>query len=134
MKRLQRILVFVVSLGLINTSMIQAVHAGMVTTEDAARLSGTAPERAGTGHARLASVLARADVRSEMERMGVSPTAAAERVAALTDAEATKLADKIESAPAGAGVLGWIVFIFLLLLVTDILGFTKIFPFTRSIR
>ena len=31
-------------------------------------------------------------------------------------------------------VIGVIVFIFVLLLITDILGFTKIFPFTRSIR
>ena len=31
-------------------------------------------------------------------------------------------------------MIGMIVFIFLLLLITDILGFTKIFPFTRSIR
>ena len=31
-------------------------------------------------------------------------------------------------------VLGVIVFIFVLLLITDILGLTKIFPFTRSVR
>jgi hypothetical protein len=31
-------------------------------------------------------------------------------------------------------VIGTIVFIFVVLLITDILGFTKIFPFTRSIR
>lgn len=45
------------------------------------------------------------------------------------------LADQLDHAPAGAsGVLGAIVFIFLLLLITDILGFTKVYPFTRSIR
>jgi hypothetical protein len=70
-----------------------------------------------------------------LEARGVSVDAARARVAALTDAEAAHVAAQIDAAPAGAdGVLGTIVFIFVLLLITDILGFTKIFPFTRSIR
>ena len=44
------------------------------------------------------------------------------------------MADQIENAPAGSGIIGAIVLIFLVLLVTDILGFTKVFPFTRSVR
>jgi hypothetical protein len=133
MKRLQRILAIVISLCIINATMIQTVHAGMISTEEVARLSSN--NQAESGHARLATALARADVRAEMERLGVSPTAAAQRIAALTDTEAGNLADKINSAPAGASdVLGAIVFIFVLLIVTDILGFTKIFPFTRSVR
>ncbi|MBC7727858.1 MAG: PA2779 family protein, partial [Microbacteriaceae bacterium] len=45
-------------------------------------------------------------------------------------------AHTLDTAPAGAdgGVIGVIVFIFVLLLVTDILGLTKVFPFTRSAR
>ena len=38
-----------------------------------------------------------------------------------------------DKAPAG-GIIGVILFVFFVLLVTDILGFTKVFPFTRSIR
>ena len=61
--------------------------------------------------------------------------AARARIAALSDQEVVALADQLDHAPAGAsGVLGAIVFIFLLLLITDILGFTKVYPFTRSIR
>ena len=57
------------------------------------------------------------------------------RVDVLSDAEAQAMARQIDAAPAGASdVLGTIVFIFVLLLITDILGFTKIYPFTRSIR
>jgi hypothetical protein len=57
------------------------------------------------------------------------------RVAALTDAEAQMLVDQIDTSPAGASdILGALVFIFVLLLVTDILGLTKVFPFTRSAR
>ncbi len=36
--------------------------------------------------------------------------------------------------PAGGDVLGVLLTIFIVLLVTDILGFTKVFPFTRAIR
>jgi hypothetical protein len=40
----------------------------------------------------------------------------------------------VDQAPAGAGVVGTLFTVFLILLVTDILGFTKVFPFTRAIR
>ena len=56
-------------------------------------------------------------------------------IPALSDAEAQQLARTIDSAPAGASdLVGVLVFIFVLLLVTDILGLTKVFPFTRSVR
>jgi hypothetical protein len=57
------------------------------------------------------------------------------RVAALSDAEAAELAARIESLPAGGiGLVGAIVLVFLVLLLTDILGYTKIFPFTRPVK
>ncbi|HEX2531678.1 MAG TPA: PA2779 family protein [Burkholderiaceae bacterium] len=41
----------------------------------------------------------------------------------------------MDSLPAGGdSVIGVIVFIFVLLLITDILGLTKVFPFTRAQR
>ena len=55
------------------------------------------------------------------------------RVAALTDEEAAKLAAEMDSLPSG-GIIGAILFVFLVLLITDILGLTKIFPFTRPVR
>jgi len=56
------------------------------------------------------------------------------RVAAMTDEEAAQLAAQLDSLPAGGSIVGAIVLVFLVLLITDILGFTKIFPFTRSVR
>lgn len=77
----------------------------------------------------------RDDVRQQMSRLGVSAEQAGERVAALSDDEVRDLAGKLDQARvAGNGVIGAIVFVFLVLLVTDILGLTKVFPFTRSIR
>jgi len=83
----------------------------------------------------VAAWLQRDDVRQEMTRLGVSGDAAVARVSALSDEEVQRLHGRIDQAQAaGNGIVGAIVFVFLVLLVTDILGFTKVFPFTRSIR
>lgn len=58
-----------------------------------------------------------------------------QRVAAMSDDEITHLSGKIDKLPAaGSDVLGAVLFVFIVLLVTDILGLTKVFPFTRSVR
>jgi hypothetical protein len=86
-------------------------------------------------HERIAGVLERADVRSQLQAHGVNPADVQARVAALTDEEAADLAARIDSLPAGGvSILGAILVVFIVLLITDILGFTKIFPFTRPVR
>ena len=84
----------------------------------------------------VTTLLARADVAAGLQERGVSVDQARQRVAALTDDEVATVAHTIDTAPVGASadVLGVIVTIFVVLLITDILGFTKVFPFTRSIR
>jgi hypothetical protein len=44
------------------------------------------------------------------------------------------LAGRVDSMPAGGDIVGVLLFVFVLQLVTDILGLTKVFPFTRSVR
>jgi len=84
---------------------------------------------------RIAGVLERADVRSQLQAHGVNPADVQARVAALTDEEAADLAARIDSLPAGGiSILGAILVVFIVLLITDILDFTKIFPFTRPVR
>lgn len=99
-------------------------HAGMLATEQA--LSTDHRER-------VAEALARADVVTGLERFGVSAADVSARVAAMTDEEVAQLAGRIDSLPAG-GIVGAILLVFLVLLLTDILGLTKVFPFTKSIR
>lgn len=78
--------------------------------------------------------LMRDEVRQAMLGQGVTPQAALERVAAMSDGEVAQLAGRIEQAPAGGDVLGILFTVFIVLLVTDIMGLTKVFPFTRSVR
>ena len=79
-------------------------------------------------------LLERADVQSRLESYGVKAEDVKARVASLTDAEVAELAAKIDSLPSGGNIIGALVLIFVILLITDILGLTKIFPFTRPIR
>ncbi len=83
---------------------------------------------------RVRSFLDRQEVRAKLESLGVDANAAKARVDALTDQEATDLAARIDQLPAGGDVLGVIFAVFVILLITDILGFTKVFPFTRAVR
>jgi len=93
----------------------------------------------GADRAYLNGVLERADVRAQLEANGVSPADVKARVAALSDAEAAELASRIDSLPAGGdggvgALIGALLIVFLVLLITDILGFTKVFPFTKPIQ
>lgn len=89
---------------------------------------------AGAERERIAGLLERGEVRSRLQALGVDPADARERVAALSDAEAAQLAAQLDDLPAGGDLLGAAVLVFLVLLFTDIMGYTKVFPFTRSVR
>lgn len=104
-------------------------QAGMVSTEQAMVSAAGEADRA-----RVNAFFEREDVRQALQAQGVDAGEAVERVKALSDAEVAQLADRVDQAPAGAGVVGALLTVFLILLVTDILGLTTVFPFTRSIR
>ena len=84
----------------------------------------------------LKQILAREDVQTALIAEGIDPVEAKARVDSLSDAEVASLADRIEQVPAGANALGIILgtalIVFLVLLITDILGFTDIFPFVKK--
>ena len=84
------------------------------------------------------SLMARADVQAALVRQGIDPAEAAARAEALSDAEVVRLADAAETLPAGGStvriIVGALLFVFIVLLITDILGYTNIFPFTKKGR
>jgi hypothetical protein len=104
-------------------------QAGIVSTDDAATTSSSTGARE-----RISAFLQRDDVATAIQAQGVTSQAALERVNAMTDAEVAQLAQRIDQAPAGGEILGLLFTVFIILLVTDILGLTKVFPFTRSAR
>ena len=104
-----------------------AAQAGMVPTDQV--IDSIAVEET---RAWVMDFLARDEVRQQMEALGVDGDEAAARAAGMTDAEVMQLAGQLEQLPAGEGaigaVLGVFVLILIILLITDILGLTNVFP------
>ncbi|MBI3044191.1 MAG: PA2779 family protein [Betaproteobacteria bacterium] len=125
MKILNRCVARVLIVCTLGIGMPLPVSAGIVTTDQVV---------VGADRDQVRSFLDRADVRAQMEALGVDAGATRARVDALSDEEARDLAARIGELPAGGSVVGVLFAIFIILLITDILGLTKIFPFTRSVR
>ncbi len=107
-----------------------AAQAALVGTEQL-----VTPSNAETDRARVVAFVARDDVRTQMRNMGVDPEEAATRVAVMSDIEIQRIAKEIDKMPAGqnaiGAVVGAVVLIFIVLLVTDLLGLTDVFPFVK---
>ena len=127
---LKKLFVHTMITALVFVGFTQSVQAAIVSTEQVVTAATAEQNRA-----KVAATFERADVQAELQKMGISADEARARVAAMSDAEAASVANKIDSLPAGGdAIVGTLVFIFVLLLVTDILGLTKVFPFTKSVR
>ena len=102
--------------------------------------TGTAIQsaRAVEAKADVSAFLARDDVKAQLTQMGISPDEAMTRAQNMSDSEAIAFSDSLKNAPAGGDALGVLVgaglLVFFVLLITDILGFTKVFPFTKAAR
>ncbi|MFB0975068.1 MAG: PA2779 family protein [Tolumonas sp.] len=96
----------------------------------------TMPVHQSSERAHVMQFLAREDVAQQIAAQGVDIALVRQRVAAMSDAEINQLSGKIDQLPAaGSGeIIGAVLFVFIVLLITDILGLTKVFPFTRSVR
>lgn len=108
---------------------ISPVFAGMVGTEQL-----LATEQAQAEREHLLSALAREDVQEQLVQMGVDPTEAVDRVKRMTDTEVAALNERIDELPAGSGVLGVVVTVFIVFVITDVIGATDIFPFIRPVN
>lgn len=110
---------------------LQSTYAGMVGTDKVGATAQSLSERAS-----IRTFLDRADVQKELQAQGVDANAAKARVASLTDEEVHKIAGNLDKMPAGgdSGILEILLTVFIILLITDILGFTSVFSFTHRIR
>jgi hypothetical protein len=95
-------------------------------------------ERVQNARELIHGLMAREDIQAALVREGIDPGEAQARAEGLSDAEAVRLAGAIESLPAGGNAVGIIVFsilfVFIILLITDIMGYTDVFPFTKKHR
>ncbi len=113
------------------TSMpIGMAQAEMVTTDQVIQNYNSTEDRT-----QAMDFMLREDVQEQMTLLGVDPEEAARRVAGLSDEEIQQIAGRLDELPAGEGVgaiVGVILIIFLVLLVSDLLGLTDLFPFVKK--
>jgi hypothetical protein len=117
--------------------IVSITGAGLPYPAQAAMLTTDATLAAGARD-RIDGFLQRDNVRALLEVSGVDCYDVKARVAALSDEEAAELAKRIDTLPAGgdagSALIGAALVVFLVLLLTDILGLTRVFSFTRPIK
>jgi hypothetical protein len=86
----------------------QIAQAGMIGTDQAATTSSQADRGA------VLSFVSRADVAGQLQAMGLDAATAKDRVAAMSDAEVSYLANRINSLPAGADTAGVLLLILII--------------------
>jgi hypothetical protein len=124
-ERFRRACVAVLSASLVSLGMQAPASAGIVGTAEA-----VAADRQDGARALVDATLARADVRAQLEGMGVDPAAIEGRLDALSEAEIATLAGQIEQAPAGGDALAVIGVVFVVLIILELVGVIDIFKKT----
>jgi len=119
------------TLMVMNVAPIGLAEAKMVTTDQVLEQADPKNDRD-----RVESFLLREDVQSQLVVLGIDPEEAASRVASLSDEEIQQIAGRLDELPAGEGgvgvVVGAILIVFLVLLITDLVGVTDVFPFVNK--
>ena len=121
-----------VIIALSTFSIISApAHAAMVNTAEILKQN-----QHNLACERINMFLDRSEVQKHLVAWGVNPDEAKARVDCLSDQEIERISTRIDQLPSGGGALGTIVgaalIIFIVLLITDILGFTDVFAFVKS--
>ena len=109
----------------------QSAWAAIISTEATIDL-----DRGERTRDRLNHYLMRDDIKALLESRGIDPAAVRARMDSLTDAELEQIAEHIDQLPAGGGFfetfLIVIFLVFVVLLFTDITGYTDVFPFVNK--
>ena len=125
-------LLLVVTFCLLNFNVPMA-QAQMVGTD-----AVIADQQAVDQRSQVADFFASEDVKQIMTQYGVDPVEAQLRVDSLSNDELANIANSIDQLPAGGGgvgaVVGAAVLIFLILLITDLIGLTHVYPFVNHSR
>lgn len=131
--RLKYVALFMATWMFMMVAPCQTVLAALVPTEAAVEARSAREARD-----LINSLLSREEVQKQLKLHGIEPLEAKARVDSLSDAEAVDVAKRIDQLPAGGSTVGIIVgailIIFLVLLITDLLGLTDVFPFVKKHR
>jgi hypothetical protein len=83
----------------------------------------------------LRQFLQQAAARQQLQAWGVSPASVEARVNSLSDSELARINQAIDGQHAGGtSILGVLLVIFIVFVITDVIGATNIFPFIHPVR
>jgi outer membrane protein OmpA-like peptidoglycan-associated protein len=109
----------------------QSVTAAMIGTESIIKV-----DRAENPRDYLNSLLSRKEIQSALISQGIDPKEARYRIDNLTDDEINYIVHELDQLPAGGSFFETFIIIaflvFLILLITDISGYTDVFPFVKK--
>jgi len=83
----------------------------------------------------LLQTIKRADVKEQLLNMGVKAEDIESRVKLMTHEEIAQLNQQINELPAGgSSLLGVLLIVFIVFVITDVIGATDIFPFIKPVK
>ena len=82
----------------------------------------------------LLQTIARADVQAQLANLGVNSTDLNSRINQMTPLEIAQINHGMTELPAGSGLVGVALTVFIVFVITDVLGATDIFPFIHPIN
>jgi len=129
MHKIQRPLAWLLS-ALLMLMPVMSVQAGMLDTDTLITTGQSQQSIAG-----LQQLLEHEDAQRQLLALGVSPDQVRERVASLSDSELARINQGIDTLNAGGdSVLGVLLIIFIVFVITDVIGATNIFPFIHPVK
>lgn len=82
----------------------------------------------------LQQLFAQQAAQQQLQAWGVSPDRIKNRIDSLTDTELARINQQVNDLNAGGNILGILLVIFIVFIITDVIGATDIFPFVHPVK
>ena len=82
----------------------------------------------------LQQLFAQQAAQQQLRAWGVSPDRIKSRIDSLTDTELARINQQVNDLNAGGNILGILLVIFVVFIITDVIGATDIFPFVHPVN
>jgi len=128
MRKLKRTLSLILSIAMLSVSFTN-VQAAIVSNDQIIQNIDQANDRAA-----LLQTIKREDVQVQLTSMGVNAADVETRINQMTHEEVAQLNQQMAELPVGGSVVGIIILVFVIFVITDVIGATDIFPFIHPVR
>ena len=128
MKTTRHVISLLLSISLIMLPMFNAQAAMVANAQVIDRMQQQTDRDA------VLQLLQQKEARDYLISMGVQPRDVEQRVNMMTSEELTQLNAQMAELPAGGDILGLLLLLFIIFIITDIIGATDIFPFVHPVR